>query len=45
MHKLIYLINNQERESWIFPSKALCNWKKRELRNTHKFGTFKIVAV
>jgi len=34
-------------ESFTFPSKALCLWKKKQLLNqgTHKQGVFKIKAL
>ncbi len=45
MHKLEYLLNGKVSESWHFPNKQLCNWKKNQLQNTHKAGKFKITKI
>lgn len=42
---LEYIINDSEvRETYTFPNKALCNWKKNQLLNegTHVYGKFNI---
>lgn len=45
MYKLSYHVNNRCLESWFLPNKALCNWKKKQLKATHKLGIFKIEQV
>lgn len=46
MFVLQYIVNGSTvLESFTFPSKALCAWKKNQLINngSHKLGTFKII--
>ena len=48
MYNLMYIMNGSTVvESFTFPSKALCLWKKKQLLNqgTHKQGVFKIKAL
>lgn len=48
MFVLQYIVNGSTvLESFTFPSKALCNWKKNQLINnrTHTMGSFKIVKL
>ena len=45
MFTLQYIVNGSTvMESFTFPNKALCYWKKNQLLNqgTHKLGVFKI---
>jgi len=44
MFKLEYLINGKMSQSWHFPNKPLCNWKKAQLKKagTHTKGKFNI---
>jgi hypothetical protein len=47
MYTLQYLNGSTVVESFFFPSKALCNWKKKQLLNqgSHRLGTFKIKSL
>ncbi len=46
MHRLEYYNNTRLLESFVFPSKALCLWKKKQLMsNGYTQGVFKIVCV
>lgn len=44
MYQLQYVNGSKIIESFTFPSRALCLWKKKQLINqgTHKQGVFKI---
>ena len=47
MFRLSYIVGSTVVESYTFPNKALCYWKKNQLFNqgSHKLGTFKINKV
>jgi hypothetical protein len=47
MYLLQYLNGSTVVESFTFSSKALCNWKKKQLINngTHRLGSFKIKSL
>ena len=45
MYKLEYYTGNKLVESYIFPTRALCMWKKKQLVDTHVLGEFKISKV
>jgi hypothetical protein len=45
MYKLNYIINGSVKESFTFPNKQLCNWKKKQLINSHTIGKFTIVKL
>ena len=46
MYRLEYYNSTTLLESYVFPSKALCLWKKKQLMsNGYTLGSFKIVCV
>lgn len=47
MYALEYHIGDRVVEKYTFPTKALCNWKKKQLiyNGTHVTGTFMISRV
>jgi hypothetical protein len=46
MYRLEYYNNTRLLESFVFPSKALALWKKKQLMsNGYTLGSFKIVAI
>lgn len=47
MYKLQYSNSFTVVEEFFFPSKALCQWKKKQLLNqgTHTMGTFNIIQL
>lgn len=47
MYRLQYLNSSIVVEEFFFPSKALCQWKKKQLLNqgSHRLGTFKIIKL
>jgi K+-transporting ATPase c subunit len=42
--KLSYIIGNKVVQEWYFPSRALANWKKKNLKDSGRFnlGKFQI---